>query len=86
MSKHLIDAVAKDLGISAAKAAEITKAVFKAVEDVTSERGSLTIINFGSFSVKRFKRTSVLHKKEYKVDKNIIKFRTGAGFSKAINK
>ena len=86
MSKHLIDAIAKNLGISKAEAAKTAKGVFTSIQEVTAEQGSLTVINFGTFTVKRFKRTSILHKVEYNIDKNIIRFKAGAGFSTEINK
>jgi nucleoid DNA-binding protein len=85
MNKHLVDAVANDLGISAKDAAKYTKSVFSNLERLTAEKGSLTIINFGSFSVKPFKRTSKLHEKVYNIDTNVIRFKAGAGFKKTIN-
>ncbi len=85
MSKHLIGAVATELGISKAEATKVVKAVTNSIEKVTADNGSLTIINFGSFSVKPFKRVSKLHGKEYNIDKNIIRFKAGAGFSRSVN-
>jgi len=85
MSTRLVDVVAADLGVTKTEASKIVKSVTGSIEKVTSENGSLSIINFGSFTVKPFKRTSKLHGKEYKIDKNIIRFKAGAGFSKAVN-
>ncbi len=85
MSKHLIDAVAINLGVSKAKAAKAVKAVTSSIEAITAKRGSLTIINFGSFSVRPFKRTSVLKGKTYDINKNIVRFKPGAGFSQSVN-
>ena len=85
MSKHLIDAVANELGVSKIEATKAVKAVISSIEKVTAEKGSLTIINFGSFSVKPFKRISKLHGKVYEVDKNIVRFKAGAAFSRSVN-
>jgi len=85
MSKILTETVAKNLGISKTEAAKIVKAVTTSIEEVTAANGSLTLINFGSFTVKPFKRTSTLHKKTYHIDKNIIRFKPGLGFSRKVN-
>lgn len=85
MSKHLVDAVAVELGVSKADAAKAVKAVTASIEKVTSENGSLTIFNFGSFTVKPFKRTSRLHGKLYNVNKNIVRFKAGSRFSNSVN-
>jgi nucleoid DNA-binding protein len=85
MSKHLADRVSQKLKVSKREASEIIKDVLSSIEEVVAENGSLTLVNFGSFTVKQFKRTSKLKGVEYNVDKNIIRFKTGAGFSKIIN-
>lgn len=85
MSKHLVDAVANELGISKSEATKAIKAVTTSIEKITAEKGSLTIIGFGSFSVKQFKRTSKLHGKVYEINKNIVRFKAGAAFSRSIN-
>ena len=85
MSKQLIAAVADELEISKADASRIVRAVMNSIEKVVARQGNLTIVNFGSFTVKQFKRTSKLHGREYNIDKNVIRFKAGAGFVKLVN-
>jgi len=85
MSQILIDAVASELNISKAEATKSVKAVENSIKKIISETGGLTINNFGTFSVKPFKRTSKLHGKVYEVDKNIIRFKPSPNFSKSVN-
>jgi len=85
MSKQLTEKVASKLGVSRKEASEAVKAVLSGIEEVVAENGSITLVNFGTFSVKNFKRTSKFKGVEYNVDKNIVRFKAGTGLSRAVN-
>jgi len=85
MSQQLITEVQSKLGCSKTEAAKAVKAVTDSIKEIASKKGSVTIVNFGSFTVKPFNRTSKLHGKEYKVSKNIVRFKPGKGFDELIN-
>jgi nucleoid DNA-binding protein len=85
MSKKLVEKIAATLGCTRKDAADALKAVTGGIQEICKEEGSTTIVNFGTFSIKHYNRNSKLNGVEYKVDKNVVRFKAGAGFSRAIN-
>ena len=85
MSKKLIIKTSLNLGVSQAEASRIIKGVIDAVKETAAEDGSISIQNFGSFNVKHIEKKSKLHNVVYDVNKNIVRFKIGAGFSRLIN-
>lgn len=86
MGTHLISAVSKELGIPKTEAAKVTKAVVASMKDVLTKRGTVSAVNFGSFSIKEFKRDSKLRGETYHIEKNVVRFKTSKNFSNSLNK
>ena len=80
MSKELTTKVAQDLGMNKADAAKAVKSVLSGIKEITADRGHLTIVGFGTFLVRRFKRTSKLFGKNYPIDKKVVRFKAGSDF------
>jgi nucleoid DNA-binding protein len=85
MSKSLVERLSKKLGCTRKEAAETLAAVTDAIEDTCEEEGGVTIMNFGSFSIKRCKRDSKLNGVTYNVDKKVVRFKAGTRFNTRIN-
>lgn len=81
----LINKVAAALDISKKDAKATIKAVTNAISEEVAQNKQLTIVGFGSFKVKPYKRTSTLNKVAYPVDKMIVRFKAGKPFDKAVN-
>jgi DNA-binding protein HU-beta len=88
---ELVDAIAKDAGITKGQAADALDAVITAIEKTLSKAdGKVTLVGFGTFSVaKRAARTGRNPRtgKEIKIKaKKVAKFKAGAELAKKVNK
>jgi len=85
MSKELIDRISKETGLPKTKAAEQLKNVFQAIGLELQEKDSVSIKDFGSFNKSRFRKKTVLFKKEYMVDTNVVRFNIFKKLKTSIN-
>lgn len=84
MSRALIARISDAMNCPIKDAETIEKVFTQCVKDEVAQKGGLTIKDFGTFGIKHLKRTCVLNKKTYKIDKNYIKFKASKKFNEAV--
>lgn len=86
---ELIDAIAAGSGLSKADAGKALEAFTDSVTGALKEGERISLVGFGSFSVdRRDARTGRNPRTGESIDiaaKNVVKFKPGAGLSKAVN-
>ncbi len=86
---ELIDAIAAGSGLSKADAGKALEAFTDSVTGALKEGERISLVGFGSFSVdRRDARTGRNPRTGEAIDiaaKNVVKFKPGAGLSKAVN-
>ncbi len=86
---ELIDAIAAGSGLSKADAGKALEAFTDSVTGALKDGERISLVGFGSFSVdRRDARTGRNPRTGEAIDiaaKNVVKFKPGAGLSKAVN-
>ncbi len=86
---QLIEAMAKDAGISKAAAKKALESFIGNVENTLAKGGKVALIGFGTFSTQKRKardgRNPSTGAKIKIPAKNVIKFKAGSAFDKKVN-